>query len=52
MNGIMGLLGIVAGCTAVLKWNSNREIAWVASGLTVAFFIAAWAFGDGGVQRP
>jgi hypothetical protein len=47
MNGILGLAGIAAGCTAVLTWNTKRELAWVASGLTVVFFIAAWAFGDG-----
>lgn len=47
MNGLWGLAGIAAGFTAVLTWKSNRELAWVASGLTVAFFIAAWAFGDG-----
>jgi hypothetical protein len=47
MNGILGLAGIAAVCTAVLTWGSNRELAWVASGLTVAFFIAAWVFGDG-----
>mgnify|MGYP000185339887 CR=1 FL=1 len=47
MNGIMGLFGMIAGCTAVLKWNSDRDIAWAAAGLAVAFFIAAWVFGDG-----
>ena len=47
MNGILGLAGIAAVCTAVVTWNSNRELAWVASGLTVAFFILASALGDG-----